>query len=173
METKTIEEIKPKDKVLIEENDMLRIVTVKEVLADENLMIFEESGGMDYAPENPEEIYVLDPESCLIQYNKDTPKGSGIQLITQEREEQLTKHGRTVELDVEQNKGQQLRHGAEALLKNGTGNPSLFPSHWNTQICHRMIAKPYKQRLIIAGALIAAEIDRMNYLEKQEKEAKG
>jgi hypothetical protein len=32
--------------------------------------------------------------------------------------------------------------------------------------------KPYKERLIIAGALLAAEIDRVQYLEEQKKNAK-
>lgn len=36
-----------------------------------------------------------------------------------------------------------------------------YPENWDKAIFDKMISKPWKQRLIIAGALIAAEIDRI------------
>lgn len=42
------------------------------------------------------------------------------------------------------------------------------PSFWDKALWKRMIEKPEKERLIIAGALIAAEIDRIQYVEKAE-----
>lgn len=41
---------------------------------------------------------------------------SGIELIAKERQEQIEKHGRTIEHDVENNDNEQLAMGAEMLL---------------------------------------------------------
>lgn len=89
---------------------------------------------------------------------------SGIELIAQEREEQIHKHGRTIGHDVLQNKHGQLVKGAECLLAGTT----LRPMGWNEQIYEKMRKKAYKDRLIIAGALIAAEIDRLQALEERQ-----
>jgi hypothetical protein len=42
------------------------------------------------------------------------------------------------------------------------------PVDWNEDIFNRMMNKPYKKRLVIAGALLAAEIDRLNLVEKND-----
>lgn len=84
---------------------------------------------------------------------------SGIELIAQERMEQVEKHGRTIHLDVIENSHRELRYGAVALLSDDLRQ---MPLAWDESICLKMINKPYKERLIIAGALIAAEIDRLN-----------
>lgn len=90
---------------------------------------------------------------------------TGIELIAQERQEQIEKHGRTVERDVIENDNQQLSIGAEMLLavehEEGIDSNS-YPDGWNHDICMKMIGKSYRERLIIAGALIAAELDRIN-----------
>lgn len=85
---------------------------------------------------------------------------TGIELIAKEREEQLKKHCITPVIDVRYNKFSQLVDGAGALLKS---KPTMrdIPSHWNEERWQKMIQKPYKERLIIAAALIAAELDRM------------
>lgn len=89
---------------------------------------------------------------------------TGIELIAAERQEQIEKHGRTIEKDVQQNDNEQLSHGALLLLsvdyEEGIDSES-YPDGWDHEICANMIRKPYKERLIIAGALIAAEIDRL------------
>lgn len=96
---------------------------------------------------------------------------TGIDLIAQERQEQLTKHGRTVESDKEQNTEFQLPDAAAALavpvpaglegayLQMQEDHP---PIGWDRQIWGSMLRKSYKERLIIAGALIAAELDRIS-----------
>lgn len=92
---------------------------------------------------------------------------TGIELIAQERKEQIEKHGRTVLQDVNFNKHHQLINGAIALIEsNGPrGMERNCPKNWDFSIWKKMVGKPYKERLIIAGALIAAEIDRLNYGE--------
>lgn len=95
-------------------------------------------------------------------------KKTGIELIAQERAEQLSKHNRTIEQDVKNNDSEELICGAMALLNIDFPDEiiegrdiSKFPSKWDNSICQKMVNKPYKERLIIAGALIAAEIDRL------------
>ena len=84
---------------------------------------------------------------------------SGIELITQERQEQIEKHGYTVAQDKKINKEFDLCNAAIAVI-NGTVN--RLPSHWApTSQMEHMCNKDYKERLIIAGALLAAEIDRI------------
>jgi hypothetical protein len=94
-------------------------------------------------------------------------KKTGIELIAEERQEQIEKHKRTVAEDVEYNDNGQLALGAEMLLaaEHEEGiDPYSYPDGWDEDICRKMLAKPYKERLVIAGALIAAEIDRLQAL---------
>lgn len=88
----------------------------------------------------------------------------GIDLIAAERQEQLTKHHRSVELDMLINKEGQLISAAQELCFQTTLDPRMsLPQGWDLQIWTKMISKPHIQRLIIAGALIAAEIDRLDH----------
>ena len=45
----------------------------------------------------------------------------------------------------------------------------LVPEGWSFELFKKMCNKPYKERLVIAGALIAAEIDRLNAIERNLK----
>lgn len=94
---------------------------------------------------------------------------TGIELIADERWEQVKKHGHTLRKDAHINDNEQLALAAEMLLavnhEEGI-DPESYPEGWNHEICSKMISKPYKERLIIAGALIAAELDRLQHLEE-------
>lgn len=89
---------------------------------------------------------------------------AGIELIAQERKEQIEKHGRTIKRDVSENIDNQLMIAAEILSEEyyeyhvSTIPP---PPNRDRKIWIKMLSKPYKERLIIAGAFIAAEIDRL------------
>src|SRR5688572_5995972 len=80
---------------------------------------------------------------------------TGVGLIAIERLEQINKHGRTIERDNKENSAEQLATGAEMLLamshEEGI-DPQTFPDGWDHDICQHMLGKPYKERLIIAGA---------------------
>jgi len=103
---------------------------------------------------------------------------TGIELIAAERQEQLEKHGRTVEADVALNQHGQLSFAVVSLCSeydvdgNVRGDERVRIDHftrwrpmgWDKEIWLKMISKPYPERLVIAGALIAAEIDRLNNL---------
>ena len=93
---------------------------------------------------------------------------TGLELIAQERAEQIEKHARTIDADVKYNKTGELSFAAAALscpnpasMGLSAANDYSCPTGWDVKIWTKMILKPYKERLIIAGALIAAELDRL------------
>lgn len=90
----------------------------------------------------------------------------GHELIAQERIEHYSKHFRTLKNDVVNNSNYQLPNAVIGLLRK----ESECPENWDINIWNKMISKPYKERLIIAGSLIAAEIDRLNYITRKKDE---
>lgn len=96
---------------------------------------------------------------------------SGIDLISQERKEQIEKHGYTIQGDVKANDEYQLIDAVGALITpipEGFEDDYLVSVHseyppigWNKEIWIKMLKKSYKDRLVVAGALISAEIDRL------------
>lgn len=84
----------------------------------------------------------------------------GILLIGIERQEQITKHKHTVKQDAELNASGQLINAALTLIKS---KGSALPKSWTTAVVLKMKDKSEIERLTIAGALIAAEIDRLQY----------
>ncbi len=96
---------------------------------------------------------------------------SGIELIAKERDEQIIKHGYTPLKDAAHNANEQLSLAAGWLCYNEQGCADMdeviednCPDGWSQELWAKMCSKPYRERLIIAGALIAAEIDRINIL---------
>lgn len=92
---------------------------------------------------------------------------TGIELIAQERKEQIEKHERTIKNDILKNGAGQLLSAAIHILGRSSvfdfdGTEDFVPVDWQSDIYNKMNEKGYKQRLIIAGALIAAEIDRIS-----------
>lgn len=84
---------------------------------------------------------------------------TGIELISQERQKQLQK-GRSVHSDYRYNNDQQLRKAAQRLLHEVPDRLSA-PYDWDVDLWQKMCGKPYSERLIIVGALVAAELDRI------------
>lgn len=94
---------------------------------------------------------------------------SGIELIFDERQEQIEKHQFTIDYDRKNNNHYQLSEAAGLLTMIDMDDLEVTfeeccPSEWDELIWEKMCKKNYKERLIIAGALIAAEIDRLNDL---------
>lgn len=91
---------------------------------------------------------------------------TGIELIAEERREQIEKHGRTILKDVAYNstptgpfKILPIKIAVANLLGVVGGVP--YPDHWDKEICIKMQSKSEIGKLATAGALIAAEIDRL------------
>jgi hypothetical protein len=81
----------------------------------------------------------------------------GLRYMVDERLEQLFL-GRNVEHDNKENAAGELLDVAAALIKN---DPDYFGrSGWSWDWWKKTTAKPERERLAIAGALVAAEIDR-------------
>lgn len=66
-----------------------------------------------------------------------------------------------------------LKHNAEFQLKDAARallHDDLFtredniPNGWNSTVWKKMCNKPYSDRLVVSGALIAAELDRLTYV---------
>ena len=93
---------------------------------------------------------------------------TGIELIAEERQEQIEKHNRTIESDIKNNGAFQLSKAAAALIhpdfRTAKDRFRVMPNEWDDLITLKMCRKSYEDRLVIAGALIAAEIDRINSL---------
>lgn len=83
---------------------------------------------------------------------------TGIELIAEERQEQIEKHGRTIFRDAVENRSGQLVNAAIVILN---GDRTYWPDTWKVSVCIHIEEKPEVERLAIAGALIAAEIDRL------------
>jgi len=94
---------------------------------------------------------------------------TGIEAIQQERNEQIHKHNRQVEDDLKYNSNfpLALTKAASSLTMQPIGLASDFgkPEGWDEELWQKMCRKPYKERLAIAGALIAAEYDRISLEE--------
>lgn len=99
-------------------------------------------------------------------------KKTGIELIAEERREQIEKHGRTVQHDKEVNCFNQLPDAAIMLLGGivHEDEENACPFKWDTELWYKMMAKPYIERLVIVGALVAAEIDRRQLNDEVQKE---
>lgn len=93
---------------------------------------------------------------------------SGLDLIKEEREKQITKHGFTGEHHANHpewyNENQLIYAAATLSMKEI--NSCLVPKNWDANWFINLIKRPYKERLFIAGALIASELDRLNQLDK-------
>lgn len=98
----------------------------------------------------------------------------GIELIAKERLEQIEKHGRTRTDDYELNYQGQLSFAASCLAFDEIEDWDARhepPIDWNLEAWQKMHDKPHKERLIIAGALIAAELERLALAELKEEKA--
>jgi len=89
---------------------------------------------------------------------------TALDLIAQEREKQISK-GYTVEHDQKyvQRTGISYSLLADRLLYNGD-----LPDDWNMDYWIKLRNLPIKRKLAIAGAWIAAELERIIHLENKE-----
>lgn len=102
-------------------------------------------------------------ENAVANWQKDAEAylqqraSAGANLIEQERLEQLEKHGITL-LDDRKHTAGQLWNAAMFCV---TGTSTWWPDGWDLGVRNNIGRKEFKERLVIAGALLAAEIDRL------------
>ena len=96
---------------------------------------------------------------------------TGIELIAEERQEQITKHEWDAEHDAIHSYGE-LRKVAAVLCCVGTDatviSPDEFASGENVWGLEEKLKNNDVHRLKVAGALIAAEIDRITALNTNQ-----
>ena len=102
---------------------------------------------------------------------------TGLNYIVDARNKQLAK-GRTVELDVQNNKDNQLIIAAQLISNPDLDNNDIETLEffidvsevaelgWSRGYLKKVMRKPYIERLAIAGGLIAAEIDKILFEEQ-------
>lgn len=99
---------------------------------------------------------------------------TGIELIAQERKSQIEKHGLTAEVDAAKNANRQLIEAISLMLPEGDEQDNKIylkarldgiPTGWSPRVWEKMAKKSYLERLVMAGAMLAAEIDRINHSE--------
>jgi len=83
----------------------------------------------------------------------------GVALIEIERKEQLGKHNISIASDMDLNSEGELINAALFVLSSNIGH---YPAIWDGVFAEKIKQKTYKEKLVIAGALIAAEIDRVH-----------
>lgn len=93
---------------------------------------------------------------------------TGVELIGQERLEQIEKHKYSLEHDYKLNKYSQLSFAASILADEFVHENEGVPRGWDNKIWAKIIRKQYPERLVIAGALIAAEIDRLQMINQTD-----
>lgn len=81
--------------------------------------------------------------------------------INEERKSQIVDFNMDAAYDQEHNPNGELLLAAEALMKNDI---TLMPTHWDPVWVQKMMAKDEWGRLSIAGAFIAAEMDRKKFM---------
>lgn len=98
---------------------------------------------------------------------------SGISLIAIERQRQITEEGWTSDHDDNHKNGELADAAAyHAATKpayrhfRGSYFESIWPENWNSKWDHRKKSDRIRQ-LTIAGALIAAELDRLERIERR------
>lgn len=89
---------------------------------------------------------------------QDFSKSPAIEQVAIERLEQIEKHGWTQEIDLNYEK-KELR---DAALYAMTLDPRWWPIGWSEHFRQKIYAKTRKQRMVVAAALLCAEIDRLD-----------
>ncbi len=91
---------------------------------------------------------------------------TGIELIADERREQIEKHGWDLTRDSDYKNGELVSAAKFCLFPN---NSNLWPWHdgaIGTHFYRKIKSKTDYQRLIICASLCAAELDRLNNLSQ-------
>lgn len=81
---------------------------------------------------------------------------TGIELIAEERQEQIEKHGWSAEHDSFNENGELLQAARFAL------GADEWPENWDLNFAEKISSKDEIGKLKVGAALIAAEIDRLN-----------
>ena len=82
---------------------------------------------------------------------------TAIELVAQERKEQIEKHGFTPEKDDKLDSGEMLRLANYII----SADSDYKPEHWDNEYFMKVFSKPRIEQLSIAGAMVIAEMERL------------
>jgi len=88
--------------------------------------------------------------------------------VLQERYEQIHVHGHTVESDISHDTPERMVSAVRCLLKNAPNLADPIPPYFSRKNWNHMIAKSYRERIVISTALLLAELDILDALSKEE-----
>lgn len=99
---------------------------------------------------------------------------TGAEQITALREKQTQVLGKTVEFDLIVNQSGQLRFAATTLssyenlhlIADPRNYETYRPQGWDKQVWIKLCRKPFVERVAIAGSFLAAEVDRLQEVER-------
>jgi hypothetical protein len=92
---------------------------------------------------------------------------TGIELITEERREQIEKHGFSIIEDAEYYQNFELLQAALFCIDqatpfgHGLKTYKNWPANWDKRFEHKILAKTELEQLAVAGAFIAARMDQI------------
>lgn len=96
---------------------------------------------------------------------------TGIELIAEERREQIEKHGFSIIDDAEYYQNKELVQAALFCIDQGIpkGSPlktdKAWPGNWDKHFQNKIISKTELEQLAVAGAFIAARMDQIIHLQ--------
>lgn len=100
---------------------------------------------------------------------------TGVEFISKERRQQIRKHGFTIAKDYKFYSKGELKQAAMFCLEMVDKSPihtpiNKWPEGWDDYFRRTIINKEDFEKIIVAGAFCAAEIDRLIYAERLESE---
>ena len=99
---------------------------------------------------------------------------TGIELIAEERREQIEKHGFSVIEDAEYYKNMELVQATLFCIDQGVPNGfglktyKLWPANWDKRFEYKILAKTELEQLAVAGAFIAARMDQIIHTQNTD-----
>lgn len=93
-------------------------------------------------------------------------KHGALSQIAKERYEQIHKHGHTVETDAARNDVGELGDAARYCL---TLDNTYWPHGWSSLMRAKISIMKHKDRLVLSAAFLAAEVDRIEWAERQRE----
>jgi hypothetical protein len=94
-------------------------------------------------------------------------KMTGIELIAKERNSQIVDHGYTVEKDYERWKNGELLVFARHIIL--AESDKQLDKITTPEVLWHIFTKPREEQLAVAGALVAAHIELIQYTKKVEQ----
>lgn len=108
------------------------------------------------------EYQISEPHMQLAYGELKTKAMTGVELIAEARLKQKVKSGHSIKSDYEAYPDFELMDAVKAILN---GNPGEMPKNWDKEASERLCEKPLQDRLVTAGAMLAAQIDVLNFTE--------